>query len=267
MKKFGLALGSGGGRGMFHLGVLKCLQDNGIKPDVVVGSSIGSFIGALWAATEDVEVMYERLQNDKILAAKALLDPAFLLGGLIKGESMKKVLQEVIGVGDFQSLNTRFAAVACDLKTGESVALTSGDIADSVRASMSIPGTFTPVEIGDMILADGGISNPVPDNIAREMGADVVLSVNLDFRINKVMAKNDLKRIDKVVYRMLNIMRHYLAEYSLEDSDIILNPAIEDDGMISLDYIFKEDKKKELIEMGYEMMEDKIDGLKKLLEG
>jgi NTE family protein len=265
MKKFGLALGSGGGRGMFHLGVLRCLADNDLKPDIVAGASIGSFVGALWAATEDIDVILERLQNDKILAAKALLDPAFLLGGLIKGESMKKVLNEVIGVKDFKSLQIPFAAVACDLKTGSSIALNNGDLADSVRASMSIPGTFTPVKKEDMLLADGGISNPVPDDVVREMGAEVVVSVNLDFRVNKIMESSELARIDKVVYRMLNIMRHYLADYSLNNSDIVLNPEIDDDGMVSLDFIFKENKKKALIELGYQMMEERIDDLKKLL--
>lgn len=265
MKKFGLALGSGGGRGMFHLGVLRCLDDNDLKPDMIAGASIGSFIGALWAATEDTDVILERLQNDKILAAKALLDPAFLLGGLIKGDSMKKVLNEVIGVADFKSLQIPFAAVACDLKTGSSIALVEGDLAESIRASMSIPGTFSPVQMKDMLLADGGISNPVPDNVVREMGAEVVLSINLDFRINEILENNDLKRIDKVVYRMLNVMRHYLAEYSLNDSDMILNPEIEDDGMVSLDFIFKESKKKALIELGYTMMEERIEELRELL--
>jgi NTE family protein len=116
-----------------------------------------------------------------------------------------------------------------------------------------------------MLLADGGISNPVPDDVVREMGAEVVVSVNLDFRVNKIMESSELARIDKVVYRMLNIMRHYLADYSLNNSDIVLNPEIDDDGMVSLDFIFKENKKKALIELGYQMMEERIDDLKKLL--
>lgn len=265
MKKLGLALGSGGGRGMFHLGVLKCLSDNNLKPDIVAGASIGSFVGALWSATEDIDVMLERLENDKILAAKALLDPAFLLGGLIKGESMQKVLDEVIGVEDFSDLKVPFAAVACDLKTGKSIAVKEGSVSESVRASMSIPGTFKPVAIGNYLLADGGISNPVPDDVVRDMGADVVIAVNLDFRVNKILEDNDLSRIDKVVYRMLNIMRHYLADYSIDKSDIILNPDINDDGMISLDFIFKEDKKHGLIELGYKMMEERISEVKELL--
>ncbi len=265
MKKFGIALGSGGGRGMYHIGVLQCLNDHGIKPDIVVGASIGSFVGALWAATEDINEILKRLENDKILAAKALLDPAFLLGGLIKGESMKKVLDEVIGVEKFEDMKTKFAAVACDLRTGDSVTLKEGDVSDCVRASMSIPGTFTPVKMKGMILSDGGICNPVPDEVAREMGAEVVLAVNLDYRVNNILAENDLKRIDKVVYRMLNIMRHYLADYSLNESDIVLNPEIDDDGMISLDFIFKEDKKNNLIKLGYQMMEERIDELKEIL--
>lgn len=265
MKKLGIALGSGGGRGMFHLGVLKCLSDHNLKPDIVAGSSIGSFIGALWAATENIDTMLERLEDDKILAAKALFDPAFLLGGLIKGEAMKKVLKEVIGTEDFEDLEVPFAAVACDLKTGQSIALKEGDLCDSVRASMSIPGTFKPVKINEMLLADGGISNPVPDNVVKEMGAEVVIAVNLDFRVNKILKDNDLARIDKVVYRMLNIMRHYLADYSMKEADIILNPAIDDDGMISLDFIFKEDKKKALIKLGYQMMEERIEELKEKL--
>lgn len=265
MKKLGLALGSGGGRGMFHIGVLKCLCDYDLKPDIVCGASIGSFVGGLWAATEDIDVMLERLQNDKVLAAKSFLDPAFLMGGLIKGESMQKVLEEVIGVNDFDSLKIPFAAVACDLKTGQSIALKDGSLAESVRASMSIPGTFTPVERGDMLLADGGISNPVPDNVVKEMGADVVVAVNLDFRVNKILKNNDLSRIDKVVYRMLNIMRHYLADYSINEADIVLNPAIDDDGMVSLEFIFRDDKKNYLIDLGYKMMEEQISDIKKLL--
>lgn len=265
MKKFGLVLGSGGGRGIFHIGVLQCLEDHGVKPDIVTGSSIGSMVGGLWASSQDMEEFDKKLANDKMMAAKAFFDPSFRGVGLVKGESMKKVLLEMLGTDEFQDLNCEFAAVSCDLKKGDRIVLKEGSLSDAVRASMAIPGTFQPVEIDGMMLADGGIIDPVPDSVAKDMGAEVVLSVNLDHRVNEVLGKKDLNRIDKVLYRMLNIMRHSLAAYSLNDSDIVLNPPIEDDGMVSLDLIFKEDKKKALIEMGYQMMEERIEELKKLL--
>lgn len=265
MKKLGLALGSGGGRGMFHLGVFKALQENDLYPEVVVGSSIGSFMGGLWSKYQDYEKIMDVLKDDKMLATKALFDPAFFAGGLIKGESMQEVLLDLLGTDSFEDLKVKFAAVSCDLRTGKEFIWKDGSLSKAIRASMSIPGTFTPVEYEDMLLADGGVVNPVPDDVVKSMGADVVVSCNLDYRVNEIMASEDLKRIDKAVYRMLNIMRHYLADYSMNNSDVVLNPAIDDDGMISLEFIFNKDKKVNLIDLGYNMMQGKIGEIKDLL--
>ena len=265
MKKLGLALGSGGGRGVFHLGVLKALQENKIEPDIITGSSIGALVGGLWSVYQDYERILNVIKDDKILAIKALLDPSFFGNGLIKGESLEEVIESILGDKKIEELAIKFACVSCDLKTGKPFIWDKGSIKKAIRASMSIPGTFMPVEHYDYLLADGGIVLPVPDEIAKNMGAEVIISCNLDFRINDMLEEVDLDRVDKTTYRMLNIMRHYLAEYSMISSDIVLNPIIDDDGMISLDLILDKKRKENLIDLGYKMMNERIPELKILL--
>jgi NTE family protein len=176
----GLALGSGGARGAAHTGVLKVLQREGIPISVVAGSSIGALVGAAFAAGVPIEdVEKEWLATD--VQRRILLGflPVFPRAGLSSGAELKRMLAELLGDIDIQDLPIPYAAVACDIDTGDTVVLREGSLVDAVRASTAIPGLFRPVRRGDRFLVDGGLVDPVPVGACRALGADVVIAVDI----------------------------------------------------------------------------------------
>jgi NTE family protein len=178
--KIGLALGGGSARGLAHIGVIQVLQAYGIPIDIIAGTSIGSLVGSLYAAGDSVEKLEKSvslLDKRKVLS---LMDITFPRSGLVRGNRIEKMLIDW-GLGDktFEELNIPFAAVATDIESGERVILNQGNVADAVRASMSIPGIFVPVKYDDRYLVDGGVVDPVPVDLAKKMGADIVIAVSL----------------------------------------------------------------------------------------
>ncbi len=173
-----LALGGGAARGWAHVGVIRALQARGIKPDMVCGTSIGALVGAACASGEldRFEAWIKRLSVMDILA---FMDVS-LSGGLIKGEKLMGFFEKTFVDRPIESLALPFAAVACDLHTGAEVWLRDGSTADAVRASIALPGLLTPVHYRGKTLVDGGLVNPVPVSLARAMGADVVIAVDLN---------------------------------------------------------------------------------------
>ena len=263
-KTLGLALGSGGGRGMVHLGVLRALERYGVKVDFVSGSSIGACVGAMFAAGLSVEEMEARVLGSKWEMAKCFFDPS-VFGGVVKGERMADFLREWIGVEKFEDLKIPFAAVAADLISGDEVVMDNGDLITAVRASMAVPLLFKPVVYGEALLVDGGIINPVPDDVVRGMGADVVLAVNLDYRKLPMSDDETYRSMKTVAQRSMNIMRHYLAAYSLRNSDLILNPPVADPSAVGLKNFFFEEEARNLIALGEKVVDDNIDTLRRLL--
>jgi NTE family protein len=177
--KIGLALGSGGARGSAHTGVLKVLQAEGIPISVVAGSSIGSLMGATLAVgipLEDVEK--EWLDAGATRVFRSFL-PTFPRAGLSSGNELKKYLAQLLGKVRIEDLDMPYAAVACDLDTGEAVHLREGLLVDAVRASTAIPGIFHPLRWGDRLLVDGGLVDPVPIQVCRDLGADFVIAVDI----------------------------------------------------------------------------------------
>ncbi|WP_284214793.1 patatin-like phospholipase family protein [Comamonas jiangduensis] len=176
--KIGLALGSGSARGWAHMGVLKALDDAGIKPDVVCGSSIGALVGAAYAAGE-LDRFAEWTQTLNMRSVFGFMDFK-LSGGMLKGEKLIDFWRRNFVDFDIESSAIPFAAVATDLHSGAEVWLREGSMADAVRASIALPGLFTPVQRGGRLLVDGGLVNPVPASLARAMGADIVIAVDLN---------------------------------------------------------------------------------------
>jgi len=177
--RIGLALGSGGARGAAHTGVLKVLEREGIKVSVVAGSSIGALVGAAFAAgvpIEDVEREWLATDVQKIL--RGFL-PTFPRAGLSSGAELRRMLVEILGSVEIQELPIPYAAVACDIDSGETVVLREGPLVDAVRASTAIPGLFRPVRWNGRILVDGGLVDPVPVTTCRALGADVVIAVDI----------------------------------------------------------------------------------------
>ncbi|MCF2969659.1 patatin family protein [Synechococcus sp. Nb3U1] len=178
-KKIGLALGSGGARGWAHIGVIRALERAGIPIDYIAGASIGAFVGAIYAAGEldELEEFVRDLNWKMILS---LFDVVFPTCGLLDGNKIYDLLTEHLQELCIEEAGIPFCCVATDLITGKEVLLRSGKMADAVRASISIPGIFTPFAHEGLYLGDGGIVNPVPVQVVRDMGADIVIAVNLN---------------------------------------------------------------------------------------
>ncbi len=174
----GLALGSGSARGWAHFGVLHAMREAGMSPDIICGTSIGSLVGAAYAAGEmdSFEQWVLGLGMRKVFGFMDFN----LGGGMLKGEKLIEFWREHFVQETMEELGAPFGCVATDLHSGAEVWLRSGSIADAVRASIALPGLFTPAMRDGRLLVDGGLVNPVPISLARAMGADIVIAVDLN---------------------------------------------------------------------------------------
>lgn len=177
--RIALALGSGAGRGWAHIGVLRALQRDGLKIDIVCGTSIGALVGGVWLAghIDTLETWARSLNRMRILR---YLDVAVLRGGLIGGRRIERLLVENLSGLLIENLPKPFAAVATELDTGHEVWLQSGDLVAALKAAYALPGVFPPVDLGGRLLVDGALVNPVPVSVCRAMGARLVIAVNLN---------------------------------------------------------------------------------------
>ena len=178
-RKIGLAFSSGGARGTAHIGVLKVLEENGIVPDVIAGSSIGAQIGAAYAAGVPIDEMEVYWRSSSWKRVAKTLFPTIPWSGWSSGRKVTRVLRDLFGERRIEDLSIPYAAVATDLETGEALPITSGPIARAVRASLSVPGLFVPVWIDGHLLIDGGVTDPLPVDVVRFLGADVVIAVDV----------------------------------------------------------------------------------------
>ena len=180
--RIGLALGSGSARGLAHIGVLRALKEARIEVDVVVGTSMGAVIGAVFAAGK-LDGLTAKLLNLDWQSIVALLDPVFPRSGLIDGQKIAEFMGAHVPSARIEDLLLPFAAVATDITNGEQVVATTGDLTEAVRASIAVPGIVTPVRSNGRILVDGGLVNPVPVSVVRAMGADLIIAVDLNHDI------------------------------------------------------------------------------------
>jgi NTE family protein len=178
--QIGLALGSGSARGWAHIGVIRELADIGIVPDLVCGTSIGSLVGGAYCSGH-LDELEEWVRGMSRMDVARYLDIALLSGGgAVKGDRLVDELRDRIGEPSIEELSRPFAAVATNLATGQEVWFRDGSLLDAVRASISIPGLFTPARVEEDWLVDGGLVNPVPVSLCRAMGAQLVIAVNLN---------------------------------------------------------------------------------------
>jgi NTE family protein len=175
----GLVLGSGAARGFAHIGVIRTLLANGIKPDVIVGTSMGALVGGCYA-TGQLDTLEEWARSLTMRRVVSYLDVRIGGAGLIGGGRLTSQLEASIGDGNIEDLPIRFAAIATEIGTGHEVWLTRGSLALALRASYALPGIFPPVRMGGRWLVDGALVNPVPVSAARAFGARVVIAVNMD---------------------------------------------------------------------------------------
>lgn len=221
--KIGLALGSGGAKGLAHIGVIKVLEENGISIDFIAGSSIGAMVGGCYAALKNINEIEKFALGNNSRQMLSFIDLALQRGGLVHGEKIKKFLEQFVDGINIEECKISFLAVATDLKNGEAIVLKKGKLSEIIRASIACPPVFRPVEIESRFLGDGGLSMPVPVEIVKEMGADIVIAVNLDS-----YQTSDIKKMGvvffKAVQRSIWLLRHHLAVLNIKNADIVINP-------------------------------------------
>lgn len=177
--KIGLALGSGGARGAAHTGVMKVLDREGIEISAIAGSSIGALVGAAHAVGIPVEEIEREWRATDVAKIFRGFLPTFPRAGLSSGNELRKMLADLLGDVLIEDLRIPYAAVACDIDTGTPHIFRGGSLLDAVRASTAIPGIFHPVRFGNRLLVDGGLIDPVPVEVCRSLGADVVIAVDI----------------------------------------------------------------------------------------
>ena len=177
--KIGLALASGGARGSAHAGVLKVLEAEGISISAATGSSIGAMVGGIYAAGVPIERIEQEWLNTNLPKVMRTFLPTFPRAGLSSGGELRKYLHELLGDVQVDELQIPFAAMGCDIDTGESVTLDHGSLVDAIRASTSIPGIFHPVRWEEHLLVDGGLVEPLPVRVCRDFGVDIIIGVDI----------------------------------------------------------------------------------------
>ena len=250
--KVGLALGSGGLRGLAHVGVLRVFEQERISVDYIAGCSIGSLIGALYCAGLDADAIWNLAREQK---RWRWLDFSLPHMGIFSGERLLQTLGTLTKHKDFTDLTIPLAIVATDLKQGQEVIFTRGSVASAVRASVSVPGIFAPFEYEGHFLIDGAVMNPTPFDIVRKMGADIVIGVDLtspgDFKISSVF---------DVMIQTIDIMERQLLKYKATDFHILIQPKT---GHISPSSFEAID---ECVALGEQAARDIVPKLKKMLE-
>ena len=216
----GIALGGGAARGFAHIGVLKILEANGIRPVFVAGTSAGSLVGALYASG----MSPYQLQTAAVeLNESSIRDISLFSGGLIKGQALQNYVNAQVRNRTFQQLPKPFIAVATRLDNGERVSFSRGNLGQAVRASCSIPGVFEPVKIKGVSYVDGGVVSPVPVDAARSLGADVVIAVDIGSAPIKGQTPSSLVG---VVNQSITIMGRKLGQQELARANVVIRPAV-----------------------------------------
>lgn len=215
--KVALVLGGGAARGFAHIGVIKSLEAQGIVPDIVVGTSAGSVVGALYAAgMSGFDLQKLALGMEEEMVADWTLPNR----GVLKGEALQGFINQQVKQLPIQRLQKPFGVVATDLLSGERVLFRRGDTGIAVRASSAVPGVFQPVEINGREYVDGGLTSPVPAQTARAMGADFVIAVD----ISSVGRREKLAGTLDVLLQTFAIMGHTISGHELEDADVVIRP-------------------------------------------
>ena len=234
----GLALGGGAAKGFAHIGVIKALEANGIKPQIITGTSAGSLVGSLYSYG------YSSKQLEKIayqLDGMNLADFTISGNGLIKGQKLQDFVNKQVQNQQLQKLKIRFAAIATDLDSGQGVAFNNGDTGAAVRASCSVPNIFLPVRINNHRYVDGGLSAPVPVSYAKNMGANLIIAVDITSKPEHNKASGFLSNFDQTI----NIMGVKLLNEQLKLANFTVKPDI------SKLSSFNFNKKQHAIDLGY----------------
>lgn len=214
-----LVLGGGGLRGYAHIGVLQALEEIGFDPDIVVGTSIGAIVGAPYAAGASPGELWTGAEDTRVYS---LADLTATGTGFVKGEALARWVDSLVASKPIERFPRRFAAVATDLERSIPVILTQGDAGEVARASASIPGVFVPIRYRDSVLVDGGVTSVVPVRVARAMGADIVVAVDIYCHSPRYPATS----IMSIVLRTMQAQSCLIAQNELAEADVLIAPAV-----------------------------------------
>ena len=221
--KIALVLGGGAARGFAHIGVIKALEAQGIYPDIVVGTSAGSVVGALYAAGNNGFALQRvAMDMDEATISDWALPLFGKVSGVLKGEALQNYVNKAVRNVPMEKLKLRFGAVATDLNSGQPILFQRGNTGQAVRASSAVPSVFQPVRINGHSYVDGGLVAPVPVRFAREMGADFIIAVNISTQTDAQAAVSSLE----VLMQTFSIMGQRLNHYELKDADIVISPSL-----------------------------------------
>lgn len=219
----GLVLGAGAARGFAHVGVIKALEAQGVRPDIVVGSSAGSVIAALLASGLTGNDMNRLALNlDEATIADWGLPFAGRFGGLIKGDALQNMVNREVQNKTIEQMRIPLGIVATDLQSGKGVLFRTGNTGLAVRASCSVPGVFQPAVISGKEYVDGGLVAPVPVSYARQMGATLIIAVN----ISSEPVHQDASGTLGVLQQTISIMQRSINQYELKSADIVIQPQL-----------------------------------------
>ena len=256
--KIALVLGGGAARGFAHVGVIRALEQEKIPLDMVVGTSVGSLIGAIYASdlnSFDLEWTAFQLEKDDLFDFGVM--NAVTGMGLAKGDKLEEWVKGHIKTANIENMKLPFAAVATDLNWGQKVVLDKGSVARAIRASAAIPGVFQPVQHQGKILVDGGVVDNIPISVAKAKGADLVIAVDISANLGNTNITNLLG----VTLQATNIMFALNVEHAKKDADVLITPAgIGDVGM--LDFT----QKKRCMQAGIEATQKAMPAIRKAIE-
>jgi NTE family protein len=214
--KIAFALGGGAAKGFAHIGVIKILEQHGIKPDIITGTSAGSVIGSLYAASPNAIALQQKAMN---IDESQFADYTLSSKGFVKGEALADFINASVSNRPIEKLNLPFGAVATNKATGEAIVFRAGNTGQAVRASASIPNVFQPVVIGKNSYIDGGLTQPVPVEAARSMGADIIIAIDISAKPTSG-EKGFLDTIDQSI----NIMNQVALNKQLSMANVIIRP-------------------------------------------
>jgi NTE family protein len=255
--KIALVLGGGAARGFAHVGVIRVLEREKIPIDMVVGTSVGSLIGAIYANDlNSFELEWTAFSLEKDDVFDYALMSAFTGMGPVKGDKLEEFVKKKIPVANIENLKLPYAAVATDLNRGARVVLDRGSVARAVRASSAIPGVFSPVEYQGKLLVDGGVVDNIPISVARDKGADIVIAVDISENVSNFNITN----LVDVVLQSVNIMFSENVGYRKKDADVLIAPNVGNVGMLDFS------QKKRCMQAGIEAAERAIPDIKKKIE-
>ncbi len=217
--KIALVLGAGSSKGFAHIGVLKILESNKIPIHMIVGTSVGSVIGSLYAYGYNA---FELQKLSFSIEKGDIVDLAIPDNGFIKGEKLEEFINKTLKNTPIGKLKIPFYAVATDIQSGQEVVFGRGNTGQAVRASCSIPGVFRPVKIGDKMYVDGGVVSPVAVDVARRFGADIVIAVDISTQVEQALPGNTVETI----LQSLNIMYSKLASVQVSKADVVIKPKV-----------------------------------------